>query len=421
VNANVALLAEGVPPAEISLLLNDGVLEQHAVQAAFLSRVRSRAVQGPHYRIKQLAALDARVLAHLEGLRVAGHDAIVHARRLLGDIDAGALFTFAYHAFASQHGDSMRDAIQIACNDAKAWDGLIGALAWLDFDSLRQALVILGRSPDPDHRRICLTAYAAHRVDAASLLSRAMGDEDPLLRARALRAWGEIGGRDDLAHEVRRALTDPEPACRLWAACSLALSDDTRGAVIALDEALQGGPHDRLALEIAIRTGEPSWARKVLRSLAADRAHLRFAIVAAGALGDTSVAPWLLELMANPEFAQLAAESFATITGGDVDRSEHKQDAPPDIEDVHPEDEGLRWPNPTGLKQWWQREQARFTPGQRYLAGLTVTPENAWRVLREGYQRQRRAAAFELSRMKRGATLFAVAARADWQRRRLSL
>jgi uncharacterized protein (TIGR02270 family) len=190
VNANVALLAEGVPPAEISLLLNDGVLEQHAVQAAFLSRVRSRAVQGPHYRIKQLAALDARVLAHLEGLRVAGHDAIVHARRLLGDIDAGALFTFAYHAFASQHGDSMRDAIQIACNDAKAWDGLIGALAWLDFDSLRQALVILGRSPDPDHRRICLTAYAAHRVDAASLLSSAMGDEEPLLRARAMRPWG---------------------------------------------------------------------------------------------------------------------------------------------------------------------------------------------------------------------------------------
>jgi uncharacterized protein (TIGR02270 family) len=49
-------------------------VEQHAEEAAFLWRLRDAAVQAPHYTLKDLAELDDRVEAHLDGLRVAGDE-----------------------------------------------------------------------------------------------------------------------------------------------------------------------------------------------------------------------------------------------------------------------------------------------------------------------------------------------------------
>ncbi|MGI9500765.1 MAG: TIGR02270 family protein, partial [Geminicoccaceae bacterium] len=48
------------------------IVEQHAEEAAFLWLLRATAVKAPHYDLKDLARLDERVEAHIDGLRVAG-------------------------------------------------------------------------------------------------------------------------------------------------------------------------------------------------------------------------------------------------------------------------------------------------------------------------------------------------------------
>jgi hypothetical protein len=48
------------------------IVEQHAEEAAFLWLLRDAAVGAPHYDLKDLARLDERVEAHLDGLRIAG-------------------------------------------------------------------------------------------------------------------------------------------------------------------------------------------------------------------------------------------------------------------------------------------------------------------------------------------------------------
>jgi hypothetical protein len=48
------------------------IIEQHAEEAAFLWLLRDAAVRAPHYSLKNLADLDNRVEAHLDGLRIAG-------------------------------------------------------------------------------------------------------------------------------------------------------------------------------------------------------------------------------------------------------------------------------------------------------------------------------------------------------------
>ncbi|MCA1685380.1 MAG: hypothetical protein LC745_05240, partial [Planctomycetia bacterium] len=47
------------------------LITQHAEDAAFLWLLRDSAARQPHYSLSNLAALDDRIEAHLDGLRVA--------------------------------------------------------------------------------------------------------------------------------------------------------------------------------------------------------------------------------------------------------------------------------------------------------------------------------------------------------------
>jgi len=50
----------------------ESIVSQHAEEAAFLWLLRDLAVAAPHYSLQDLADLDERVEAHIDGLRVAG-------------------------------------------------------------------------------------------------------------------------------------------------------------------------------------------------------------------------------------------------------------------------------------------------------------------------------------------------------------
>ena len=53
-------------------MLTSVVLDQHAEEAAFLALLRDYAVRAPHYDLEELAELDQRIEAHLDGLAIAG-------------------------------------------------------------------------------------------------------------------------------------------------------------------------------------------------------------------------------------------------------------------------------------------------------------------------------------------------------------
>ena len=71
----------GFHPSEISALINQDVVAQHAEEAAFLWIMRNEAVRAPHYTLKDLAKLDERVEAHLDGLRVADNSGCDDVRK----------------------------------------------------------------------------------------------------------------------------------------------------------------------------------------------------------------------------------------------------------------------------------------------------------------------------------------------------
>ena len=84
------------------------------------------------------------------------------------------------------------------------------------------------------------------------------------------------------------------------------------------------------------------------------------------------------------------------------------------------EDDSLPWPDQGKLQRWWHARAAGLPAGRRIFMGAVPSPEVMARVLREGFQRQRIVAAQWHCLLAPGSRLFATAAPAWRQQRRVA-
>jgi uncharacterized protein (TIGR02270 family) len=173
----------------------------------------------------------------------------------------------------------------------------------------------------------------------------------------------------------------------------------------------------------------PGESHALLQSLASNAASIRRLIRGTGLAGDPTYVPWLIGFMTKDPLARLAGESFSLITGLDLawldlerkppqDFESGPNDDPDDPNVEMDEDDGLPWPDQAKVQAWWDANSHRFQPGVRYFMGEPLNRENCLRVLKEGFQRQRIAAAYYLSLLNPGTPLFEWRAPA-WRQQRL--
>ena len=397
-----------------------GVVTQHAEEAAFLWILRDAAVSEPHFSLKDLADLDERIEAHLDGLRIAGDAGWQICVEQLDFEEAGEVFAAGYVAFASDDMERIQKVIEAARASTECARGLVSALGWLPYETVAHRVEQLLTARDPVLRRIGVAAAAIHRHDPGVALAEAAANSDPAARARALRAAGELG-RTDLLPALREQLTGDDAACRLWAAWSAALLGET-GAVDVLRERadLETSP-GAAAFDMALRRMDLQAAHAWREDLAGKPETIRNAIVAAGVIGDPATIPWLIEQMIAPDIARVAGEAFTMITGVDLAYQDLETDEPegfaagpteePEDEDVAPDpDEDLPWPDSALIGDWWGNHRNEFAQGVRHLVGKPMTDEWLSQVLRTGLQRQRAAAALELVIRQPGTPLFEIRA-----------
>jgi uncharacterized protein (TIGR02270 family) len=419
----------GFAPMEISALVNRTVVTQHAEEAAFLWWLRNRAVAEPHYSLQDVAGLDARIKAHLEGLQAAGESgwSLCHAN--LANVGPGEVFPLAILAFSAGARPKMLEVLNIACDTATIRSGLISALGWLDRDVVAPWIGDLVEARNSAHRLVGVAASAVHRADPGSALDRAVDDSDSELRARSLRAVGELK-RADLLARVHRHIEDGDDECRFWAAWSLTLHRESSGLAGLLEAVERNDSLSQCALQLSLRAMTPDRSRGHIRSLAESASSMKLAVIGAGILGDPTSVPWLIKKMESPGLARVAGESFTMITG--VDLSYHDLDGDPpavgnddevSIEQVLDLDyeSNLPWPEPARVGSWWHEHQQRFALGTRYLAGEPISLQSAHKVLRTGKQRQRAAAALEVALLEPGEPLFEVRAPGSRQQEQLGL
>ena len=411
------------------------VVMQHVQESAALRHVRSVLVRAPHVKLHQLQRLDERIAAHLDGVAVAGAYGASLCTEALERPGAGEVFAAASCAIESRDAAALDRLVALAGTLPNARRGLLSALGWASAAQLKGIVSPLLAAADPLRQSLGLGACRLHHADPGALLASALCSADLPLRLEALRCAGVLG-RTELLPQVLPAVADESPEVQFHAAVSACLLGDRATALDTLARIGQGdGPQAAQALGIALQAAELPRARALVGELArAGREALparRRLVRACGQLGDPHFVPWLIDLMADDAVAQLAGESFSMITGADlalldIERKPPEgaepgpNDNPEDTDVAMDEDDSLPWPERDKVQRWWATRSADMPAGARFFVGAPPSPEHAVQVLRSAPQRQRIAAARLLVLLGPGRALFATAAPAWRQQRKLA-
>jgi uncharacterized protein (TIGR02270 family) len=407
------------------------VLEQHLEVATHLAATRALLLNSHRARLLHLLRADERLNANLDGLRIAGGGARRIYSAALETPDEGVLFVAAVQAFEQRDAGDIDTLFAILGSDPKGTDGVIAALGWLETASLRGIVVELLNSELALKRFVAVAGCSVHRADPGLTSARRFEDDSPLVRARAWRTAGEIG-RHELVSTAAAAIGDEDPGCRFWAAWSAVLLGDRQRGLESLAAVGAGpGPFRTRAVQLLLQASDVQAAHGWLASLAKDPSNHRWLIRGAGLIGDPDYVPWLIGQMADLKTTRLAGEAFSLITGLDLafldlevrppeNFESGPNDDPNDPNVDMDEDDGLPWPDVAKIQAWWHANAHRFQAGRRYFMGQPLNRGNCIRVLKDGFQRQRIAAALYLSLLNPGTPLFEWRAPARRQQRLLA-
>ncbi|HEY3159664.1 MAG TPA: TIGR02270 family protein [Vicinamibacterales bacterium] len=410
-----------------SRIVIPAVVHQHAEETASLFVMRSPLTAAPHARLDDLQRLDKRLAAHLDGLAVAGEHAWRVCESTLETPSAGAMF--AAVAWALQNARHTLDPLfTLAQSSSPALQGLIAAFGWVERGQLEGLVAQLLVDDDRTRRETGMAACASHRVDPGVATGEWLRDADAAVRARALRAAGEIGVPEAIS-ECLQSLDDDDEDCRFWSAWSVTLLGDRRRALDYLTRlATTPSRHAPRASRLALQAHELHTGHEVLSDAARNPQLLTWVVRGSGIVGDPMYAPWLIGQMANARTARAAGEAFTIITGLDLSMPPYERaeagpvdgepnDDPDDSNVEMDADDRLPWPDADRVRQWWEDNQSRFVMGRRYFMGAPVTREHCIDVLKHGRQRQRSLAAHHLCLLEAGTPLFNTAAPA-WRQER---
>ncbi len=393
------------------------VVEQFAREAALSWWSRDGARHSPAYDLQELSELDDRVEVHLEGLRHAGALGWECCVSALDGGDAGEVFGAAAVALDRRDWKGFAHVLDFAAEDFWGSRALVSAIGWSEFEPMAMVLeALLSKGAPEPLRYIGIAGHAVHRRDPGAALVHALASDNVRLRARALRAVGELG-RADLGYALRDHFGDADETCRFWAAFSALLRRDDVAVAVLQEIAETCGLWAERAADLAVRRMDVGAARHWLERLEGrgEKAK-RGAIVGAGSLGDPQMVPFLIGHLNDEKTSRLAAWSLSLITNADV-AGTLNGDAPkgfgggptddPADENVEVDpDSDLPWPKVDAIQVWWKQVEQKWPLGVRHLFGQPVRPEWLNHVMVHGNQAVRAGAAVELTLRQPGLPLF---------------
>jgi uncharacterized protein (TIGR02270 family) len=342
------------------------------------------------------------------------------------------MFVAAVVAIESGHPENLERLWALSQTMPEVQRSMRAAFGWVEPDRLRGIARRLLNATDPLRRLTGVAVCAMHRVDPGFATARHFEDSEPQIRARTWRAAAELGRHQLVTTAAAVALAEEDTACQFWAAWAAVLLGDKHNALKLLARiAVESGPYRARAFQTAIQAMTIDAAHRLMRQLAQDSASVRWLIRGAGLVGDPQYVPTLIGFMERDPLARLAGEAFSLITGLDLAWLDLERKPPenfesgPNDDPNNPsvemdEDDGLPWPDRDLVQAWWNANAHRFQPGVRYFMGEPLNRENCMRVLKEGFQRQRIAAALYLPLLSPGTPLFEWRAPAWRQQRELA-
>lgn len=394
-----------------STATTQGSYSEYATEVAFLWMLRSLAVDQAHYARGDIADLEQRLTSNLDALLNAPVSGWAACEAALASGGAGEFFTALVMAIRSHNTLAIQTTVKLGLAHERGFEGLVSALGWLPDNLAGSWIHKFLNSKDLQHKYLGIAACSIRRYDPGDILVSILYREDCCRHAnlymRSLRLAGELRRREILP-AIQKACAERNSDVRFWAVWSAILLGDLTQTTHLRKVVMYRGPYQDWAIQLAFRVLSVNAAHAWINAMAADGKNIRAVIKAIGVLGDPFAVNWLIQKMADPLLARLAAEAFTFITGIALIKNKLNC-APADdktlfvydmLDDTHvgiDEDEDLPWPDIVKVKLVWDKYRARYQPGRRYFLGKTITLDLLDVVLNKGSQRQRHAAALELA------------------------
>ncbi|QSQ24073.1 TIGR02270 family protein [Pyxidicoccus parkwayensis] len=397
------------------------VLEEHLDEASWQWLQRSRALMAPDFNLSETAAVEERLLAHVDGLVEAGSDGVetcllpaltpddpcrasAAALALLEGGDAGWEWVLERGLGDPELRPLLREPLELA--GCPGLDERLGALLSTDDAGLLAEVV---------------GTLSARGTLSSDVVRRCLQHEDARVRGSALE--GAIAApRPELRAPLLELLASgPSESCPLRLEAGLV--HGLREAWDACGRAVDAGVHEAL-IPWALGCDERGVARLV--ALLAREPIRAQALWALGFSGRLEAADACLAWMEDPKVATLAGEAFCAITGlrlegehvaaqaENFSESLEEDDLDADLT-PRPEDD-LPLPRASAVAAWWKNARGGLTPGRRYLRGRLLDAAVLMEALAVDSMRRRHVLARELALRTRGACRVQTRARIERQR-----
>ncbi|MCL4807034.1 MAG: hypothetical protein KJ062_04460 [Thermoanaerobaculia bacterium] len=360
-------------------LLSD-VLEEHLEELAFLWELRREGLLSPERTRGDLARLEARIEAHVDGLLLARGDLLELAEPGLASDDPPVAFASAFALLRSGREGAVAVMESFRVSSGGCREGLGEALAHGDVRDVKDELVSCLASPDPALAVAAATALALQR--APGLPDRAderfLADADPALRSAGWRLATFLR-EAPRAEAVRKGLEDADPGVARAAAAAAAWFSMPAALEECRSRAKSNAGDAAEWLRLLAVLGDASDLSLVL-SAAADRANAgrgESGPRALGALGHPRGVDALLGMMGDePARAAAAGAAFLKITGhyaeGDARAAVREPGATDDEADVELLDE-VTLPDAGAARAFWSGARGAFAGGTRWCHGRDVS------------------------------------------------
>jgi uncharacterized protein (TIGR02270 family) len=392
------------------------VLTEHFREAAFLWSQWERALRSTDFDLSEAAALEERLLAHLDGLVLGGE--LVASELLLPALETDEAEQISAAAFALLDANREREREEALAvfdeGDALQRDAVGRALGLCEQEGLEAAL---RKRLTADEVAVRVAAYqvlafrgaapAETRVewlyrDEATQVIAALEDPRPL-------------PQDIVQTVLPQLLVDPRPGVRA-AAITSGLISGARAAWRACRKVAEEGGEGRSQCLMALALGGEVQDTEWLVGLLSQEKLRAEVLWALGFTGQCLAAEACLDWMEEEAVAPLAGEAFSAITGLKLE-GKYRKPPPAKEEGLIPLEEeeldaslvpgpeaSLPLPRPGAVEGWWLKAGKDFERGARYVRGKKVGGAGEFvEALRHEPMRRQPVHALELAIRSRGA------------------
>lgn len=397
----------------MSLLMMD-IYEEHLEEASFLWVQWNRALAAPDFNLEEVAALEERLLAHLDGLVVGGEP--VARELLLPALDSGdpprlsaALWALTAEPGIMEPAELMRQ-VRTAVS-GEGGDAFQRALALNGRPEIGEFLLPLLKEKEPLFQAWAIEVLAARAQLPEGAEKEFLAHPEAPVVVAMLRGMPLLP-RDVAWRELPRLLTDARPEVRdaaRWAGMVSGMRPAWDACRAAVDAGTQVEP---AALVLLALSGDERDLTRLLACTGVE-ALRGDSLWALGFSGRVEAAEACLEFMGMKPVAALAGEAFSAITGLKLENAyeetrEEEDSLPPLEEDLardlepRPED-ALPMPAREAVAAWWKEARKNFARGTRYLRGRVFSMDALLEELEQGPMRRRHMLALEFALRSQGA------------------